>query len=626
MAELVITVSGHRQVFQWLSLDNVIISPAFENMLFFLEDNVTYYSAPPSYRGELIPWYGDPTKYLGYLMGGSVPAEATTMTLRVKSDSYGTPKTYNSTYSTIPLLMVGLFDSDGNSGDGTPSVSYGTLVQLFGWHDWTEVTITLNHFPVDGGNLYLACAYIDYGVPTAFLPHITVGSAPASPVPEDKAYISDWVVPDTYIPLKVGFRPRYPTINAVFPPTISFGFNPVSGVEGKPCIINHPQLCDFSFLANAPHEQALAVLGRSRTTAHITTGTWTSSWVLTMPWTIDTAATALYEPYDQYPIFVCDSHPGLRMIYPTKWECSIVLATAGTIRFAMQRDITGIEIPVDTRVVSIELGTVDDDDVFTLIDTIYPADLHDWKICEYAMPAGTTRVQWVINWDPDYDQYAWAQYRLLISDVYARTGLSEGEGAAMSFSTHRPAYLWQLRPEDYPTVQTIYTCTLSGDGESPPLTDIEIPMSSFTAYVRNTDPSYLSIIAPFDADIIDGIGARLNGELTIQKGYKMIDGSFQMETIIVSNFDSFSTFEGSRNASISMTGYKVKTYTAQKNVTLSGVSYVTRQSNTKTRVRCDVDMFLCPNDIANYGSGTMTVGEMVIIVNPTQAYMEVVEA
>lgn len=623
MTQLALTVGGHRQVFTWLSLDNIVVSSAFEDMLMFINDGVTYYSAPPSYRGELIPWNGNTSKYTGYLMGGSVPAEATVMTLYVKSDSYGTPKTYNGTYSTVPMLMVGLFDSDGASGDGT---SYGTLVQLFGWHDWTQVSITLNHFPTDGGNLYLGVAYMDYGIPTAYLPYITVGAAPESPAPEDKAYVSDWVIPDTYTPLKIAFNPRTPSINAVFPPTASFQFNAMTGTEAKPCIIKQPQACDFIFSGHAPHEQAIAAMGRTRTTTHLLTGTWASSWVLTQPWTIDTAATGLYTPYNSYPIFVCDSHPNLRMIYPTKWECDIVLSSAGTVRFAMKRDVTGIDFPSDVRVISIEFGTVDDDDVFTLVDTILAADLHDWKICEYAMPAGTTTVQWIINWDPDYDQYAWAQYRLLISDVYARTGLSEGEGAAMSFSTHRPAYLWQLRPEDYPTVQTIYTCTLSGDGESPPLTDIEIPMSSFTAYVRNTDPSYLSIIAPFDADIIDGIGARLNGELTIQKGYKLIDGSFQMETIIVSNFDSFSTFEGSRNASISMTGYKVKTYTAQKNVTLSGVSYVTRQSNTKTRVRCDVDMFLCPNDIANYGSGTMTVGEMVIIVNPTQAYMEVVEA
>lgn len=623
MPELALTVVGHRQVFSWLPIDGLMVVDALANPLMFINDGVTYYSAPPSYRGELIPWDGNIQNYNGYLMCGLVPAEATVMTLYVKSDSYGTPKTYNEIYSSIPMITVGLFDRNGNNGD---EILYGTMVQLFGWHDWTQVSITLNHFPTNGGNLYLMAAYVDMGIETAYLPYMTIGEAPTSPAPEGKAYISDWVVPDTYIPLKFTFNPRAPSINAVFPSTASFKFTAMTGIEAKPCIINHPQMCDFVFSGHAPHEQVVAVLGRTRTTTHILTGLWSSSWVLTQPWSIDTATTGLYTPYNQYPLFVCDSHPNLRMIYPTKWECDVVLSSAGTVRFAMKRGITGIDIPSDERVVSIEFGTVDDDDVFTLVDTILAVDLHEWKIFEYAMPAGTTTVQWIINWDSAYDQSALYQYRLLISDVYARTNLTEGEGASMRFSTHSPAYLWQLRPEDYPTAQTIYTCTLSGDNESPVLTDLEIPMASFTAYIRNGDPSYLSIIAPFDADIITGIENRINGDLTIQKGYKLIDGSFQMETIMISNFDSFSTFEGSRNSSISLTGYKTTTYTAQKNVTLAGVSYITRQSNTKLRVRCDVNMFLFPNDIANYGSGTMTIGGIVIIVNPTQAYMEVVEA
>jgi len=281
--------------------------------------------------------------------------------------------------------------------------------------------------------------------------------------------------------------------------------------------------------------------------------------------------------------------------------------------------------PDDLRVVSITFGTVDEYDVFTVLETILPSEIHDWLRVVVALPAGESTVRWSINWHWEYWESLLYEYRLLISDVYEETDWSEGEAAIMTFTLHTPAYGWQLRPEQYPTAQIIYTCTLTGDNESPPVTDLELPVTSFQSRRRSGDPSYLSVFCPFDDAYIDGIEERLNGAIIVKKGYKLQDGTYQMETIAESDFESFASYEGANNASISLTGYRTTTYSTPKSVTLDGVSYFTRQHDGKRRARCDVNLFIDPGDTADYGSGEMTAGDVVMIVTDKIAYMEVCE-
>ncbi len=203
------------------------------------------------------------------------------------------------------------------------------------------------------------------------------------------------------------------------------------------------------------------------------------------------------------------------------------------------------------------------------------------------------------------------------------------ESAALTLLCNTPAYIWNIPASQRPAAQIIYTCTLTGDGESPALSDLVLPMSSFQARMRDGDPSYLGCVIPNCMVYADEITARANGDIVVKKGYRFSDGSVQLEEIARVDFESVRIDQGARSASATISGHKTTSSSNSKEVTVQGVSYYCLQADGKRRVRALLDLFLRIGDNCIYGSNPgdkMIVGYITYTVSTTQTLMEVVEA
>jgi len=201
--------------------------------------------------------------------------------------------------------------------------------------------------------------------------------------------------------------------------------------------------------------------------------------------------------------------------------------------------------------------------------------------------------------------------------------------AEIAFASFLPSYVWTIPASMRPAAQVIYTCTLTGDGESPAVPDLTLPMSSFQGRMRDGDPSYISAVIPTCMVYADDILARQNGDIVIKKGYRFQDGSTQLEEIARVDFESVRIDQGSKSASATISGHKTISSTSVKTVTVEGVSYYCLQADGKRRVRALLDLFLRIGDNCIYGSNPgdkMIVGYITYTVSTTQTLMEVVEA
>jgi hypothetical protein len=201
--------------------------------------------------------------------------------------------------------------------------------------------------------------------------------------------------------------------------------------------------------------------------------------------------------------------------------------------------------------------------------------------------------------------------------------------AALTVLGKLPSYVWSIPANLRPAAQVIYTCTLTGGGESPAVSDLTLPMSSFQGRMRDGDPSYISAVIPNCMIYADDILARQNGDIVIKKGYRFQDGSTQLEEIARVDFESVRIDQGSKSASATISGHKTISSTSVKTVTVEGVSYYCLQADGKRRVRALLDLFLRIGDTCVYGTGVsdyMTVGYITYTVSTNQTIMEVTEA
>lgn len=201
--------------------------------------------------------------------------------------------------------------------------------------------------------------------------------------------------------------------------------------------------------------------------------------------------------------------------------------------------------------------------------------------------------------------------------------------AELTLAAQLPSYVWSIPARLRPAAQVIYTCTLTGDGESPAVSDLTLPMSSFQGRMRDGDPSYISAVIPNCMVYADDILARQNGDIVIKKGYRFQDGTTQLEEIARVDFESVRIDQGSKSASATISGHKTISSSSVKTITVEGVSYYCLQADGKRRVRALLDLFLRIGDTCVYGTGTsdyLTVGYITYTVSVNQTIMEVTEA
>jgi hypothetical protein len=202
--------------------------------------------------------------------------------------------------------------------------------------------------------------------------------------------------------------------------------------------------------------------------------------------------------------------------------------------------------------------------------------------------------------------------------------------AGLEISAPGPAYLWALPASMLPTAQVIYKCFLTGDAESPPLADLELPMSSFQCTLRDGDPSYIAAVIPNAVDLIDAITARTNGDIVIKKGYRRQDGIEVLEEIARADYESLREDRGSLSESATISGHKTVSSSTVKSRRVAGLSYYSLQADGRRRLRGSVDLFLRCGDTVEYSLGgeedSFLVGQISYTVGPNQADMEVAEA
>ena len=164
-----------------------------------------------------------------------------------------------------------------------------------------------------------------------------------------------------------------------------------------------------------------------------------------------------------------------------------------------------------------------------------------------------------------------------------------------------------------------FTLTGAEDGED----DVVIPISSFSARLRDTDPTYLGVVIP-GTDYADEIAARSNGQIIIHQAWVVGGVEAYREEIARADLEEIRTDEGARNQSITLSGHRSETNVA-KIATLTGASYK-YMAGGKLRYRCLPDLYVRPGDTVRINNDEFTAGLITINVNALQQTMEIAEA
>lgn len=157
-----------------------------------------------------------------------------------------------------------------------------------------------------------------------------------------------------------------------------------------------------------------------------------------------------------------------------------------------------------------------------------------------------------------------------------------------------------------------FDCIITGSADN--LDDITIPISSFQSRRRQSEPTYLSINIP-TLDYIESITARANGNIEIYT---------RGEKIIESDISSVRYDHGSKNQTVTLTGYKTTTFTA-KTVNLTGypVEYKTNTAGVIRYRLKKASTILNPGDTVIIDDDTFTVGLISYFVNTTNQQIEI---
>ena len=212
---------------------------------------------------------------------------------------------------------------------------------------------------------------------------------------------------------------------------------------------------------------------------------------------------------------------------------------------------------------------------------------------------------------------------------YGPSGFAEIPVALLTLLARNPSCVWSIPLSRQASSQVVCRCILTGENDG--LADIDLPIASFQARLRDGEPSYLSCVIPNSLAYAGEVASRPSGEIIVLKGLRLRDGSEHLQEIVRVNYESVQIDRGARNDSLTLTGHKTVTSSAVKEWTVAGVSFYGLQADGKRSIRADVDLFLRPGDTCIYGSGGndyFVAGEITIWVTarPAAFYMEVTEA
>jgi hypothetical protein len=135
---------------------------------------------------------------------------------------------------------------------------------------------------------------------------------------------------------------------------------------------------------------------------------------------------------------------------------------------------------------------------------------------------------------------------------------------------------------------------------------------------------YLQAVIPAAEQYLDGIEARQNGDLVIQKGYRLSNGQTQYDEIMRSGFDNLRPDRGQRALTITVSGYRQDKPLSKGARALTGIRSIST-SNGKRRVRCNIDLFLQPGMTVTALNETFTADFINYYVTQADKFCEVSE-
>jgi hypothetical protein len=137
----------------------------------------------------------------------------------------------------------------------------------------------------------------------------------------------------------------------------------------------------------------------------------------------------------------------------------------------------------------------------------------------------------------------------------------------------------------------------------------------------------LSVVtAPPSLDTLDAIEARNGNDLILYRGVRFAADNEQLDVLLQTPMTGIRVDRGGRSLRVSMEGRADEAVAEGQTRLLRGVSYQPLSDGLR-RVRCEVDTYLRPGDVADLGGGEfLTVAEIVITVGADNAFMEINEA
>jgi hypothetical protein len=173
-------------------------------------------------------------------------------------------------------------------------------------------------------------------------------------------------------------------------------------------------------------------------------------------------------------------------------------------------------------------------------------------------------------------------------------------------------YVGALRP-------AIHRLVLYG---SPPL---ELPVISASIRRNALERSLSVVIAPPSLTMLDAIEVRDGNDLIFYRGVRFADDAEQLDILALAPLTGIRVDRGGRSLRLSLEGKASEATAEGASRTIQGISYRSL-SEGRRRVRCAVDTYLRPGDVANLGGGeSLVVAEIVISLTVNSATMEIAE-
>ena len=153
---------------------------------------------------------------------------------------------------------------------------------------------------------------------------------------------------------------------------------------------------------------------------------------------------------------------------------------------------------------------------------------------------------------------------------------------------------------------------------------IRIPISSWQATVQLNRSSYTQCVIPAAPGWVAPVTERQDGEFVIYRGVRYADGQTQESELARAPVQTVRFDRGPINATMTLEGYA--TLAPPTQILTRTLQNVRSESITSgLRVRCDIDWFLRPGQLATARGTTFTVGYINYYVGGGDEYMDVGE-